>query len=391
MVRQTRAQKRRQVEEEAREKEPQDEPVNQVRDDPPKKRVRSDKSNQEKRPEETGNPGNASESQRGNPKDRRRGDRQPIGQGDQRIDGTRARTTTSQWQGIALPRFETPYWRIREGVPTIFLQLHVQTDDIDEANGDQDDVEDIVSDSESNHSTTDDNDKHGRADAGENPPPSPTQLQQDATEHPTPPSTEPHTENPPTAPTILSEEPPIHPSIELPTNSSIDPPIDSPPAAPTKSPTPPPQQDVKKHPSQGGTRRRLTPPRASQQSNWGQTSQKTIVVDSQAKDLPLKHYPKFFDNTLVYDVKDLILRAEGDASEEDIKLYGKRVAKFIRSPADEDEDPNERWYAIRPLGRGGCGMAGLWEKRNANGETLDVSNGAFYGSLCFAYKPCSKW
>ncbi|KAL8897056.1 MAG: hypothetical protein Q9207_007406 [Kuettlingeria erythrocarpa] len=357
MVRQTRAQKRKQDEEEAREKERQDEPVNQVGDDPPKKRVRFDQSNQEKRPGKGQNPGNP-----------------PIEQGDQRVDDTRARKTISQWQGMALPRFETPYWRIRKGVPTVFLHLHVQTEDIDDADNDdddQDDFEDIVPDSESNHSTTDDNGRHGQADTGENPPPSPTQLQQYATEHPTHPSTEPHTEKPSTAPTKLSEEPPIHPSIELPINSSVDPALESLPETPTTSATAPLQPNVNKHPSQGGTRRRLTPPRASQQSDWGQTSQDPIAIDSQAKDLPLKHYPKFFDNTLVYDVKDPILRVEGDASREDIKRYGKRLAKFIRSPADEDESPDEIWYGIRPLGRGGCGMAGLWEKRNANGETLE--------------------
>lgn len=50
------------------------------------------------------------------------------------------------------------------------------------------------------------------------------------------------------------------------------------------------------------------------------------------------------------------------------------ATKFIRSPAGAAGGClNGNWVGVRPLGRGGFGMAGLWEKRDQDGTVVDVS------------------
>lgn len=55
-------------------------------------------------------------------------------------------------------------------------------------------------------------------------------------------------------------------------------------------------------------------------------------------------------------------------------MYGNRLAKFIRSDLYSQKDAADAaaWYGIKPLGRGGFGMTGLWEKRDEDGQVVDV-------------------
>ena len=54
----------------------------------------------------------------------------------------------------------------------------------------------------------------------------------------------------------------------------------------------------------------------------------------------------------------------------DYELWGsvEGAAEFIRSRSGLEED----WVGVRPLGKGGYGITGLWELRGDNGETLKV-------------------
>lgn len=90
--------------------------------------------------------------------------------------------------------------------------------------------------------------------------------------------------------------------------------------------------------------------------------------------IPLKWYPTFYRDNPVWDVKDLRQPLEGEAREDEVAMYGERQAKFIRSDlyGKRDAPDASAWYGVKPLGRGGFGMAGLWEKRDENGEVVDV-------------------
>lgn len=51
-------------------------------------------------------------------------------------------------------------------------------------------------------------------------------------------------------------------------------------------------------------------------------------------------------------------------------IWGNVAAKFIKSPPGGCLQGN--WIGVRPLGKGGFGLAGLWEKRNEDGRVVDV-------------------
>lgn len=99
-----------------------------------------------------------------------------------------------------------------------------------------------------------------------------------------------------------------------------------------------------------------------------------MLVYSGPPHRPLKEYPRFHKDIPEWDAADWKARVEGVASEEDIALYGNRLAKFIRSPiySEKDDYDTAAWRGVKPLGRGGFGMAGLWEKRDENGALIDV-------------------
>lgn len=61
----------------------------------------------------------------------------------------------------------------------------------------------------------------------------------------------------------------------------------------------------------------------------------------------------------------------GMASIDDITLWKNRAAQFIRSSAGITGS-SDMWVGKRPLGEGGFGLAGLWEKIDAAGNVVDV-------------------
>ena len=61
----------------------------------------------------------------------------------------------------------------------------------------------------------------------------------------------------------------------------------------------------------------------------------------------------------------------GMASIDDITLWKDRAAQFIRSSAGITGSPDV-WVGKRPLGEGGFGLAGLWEKIDSAGNVVDV-------------------
>ncbi|CAF9917143.1 MAG: hypothetical protein ALECFALPRED_011059 [Alectoria fallacina] len=70
-----------------------------------------------------------------------------------------------------------------------------------------------------------------------------------------------------------------------------------------------------------------------------------------------------------YDVEPGV-EATGTPEAKDIEYWGsdKRAAEFIRSQSGLEAN----WVGIRPLGKGGCGMAGLWEMRDDEGQLIKV-------------------
>lgn len=70
-----------------------------------------------------------------------------------------------------------------------------------------------------------------------------------------------------------------------------------------------------------------------------------------------------------YDVEPG-LEAVGTPQAQDIEYWGSNTgaAEFIRSQSGLETD----WVGIRPLGKGGFGIAGLWEIRGDDGQTMKV-------------------
>lgn len=65
-------------------------------------------------------------------------------------------------------------------------------------------------------------------------------------------------------------------------------------------------------------------------------------------------------------------RVIGAVTFEDLRLWTKTAAEFIRSHAGITATPDE-WVGKHVLGQGGFGMAGLWEKIDPEGNVVDVS------------------
>ncbi|KAL9026630.1 MAG: hypothetical protein Q9196_004733 [Gyalolechia fulgens] len=94
-----------------------------------------------------------------------------------------------------------------------------------------------------------------------------------------------------------------------------------------------------------------------------------IRVDSQARTPPPHVFPKYPEDDSEDDVWPLTLPITGSARDEEVEKWGSRMARFIRSPASHIDA--EAWYGIKPLGKGSFGMAGLWQKKNIDGEVID--------------------
>ena len=71
-----------------------------------------------------------------------------------------------------------------------------------------------------------------------------------------------------------------------------------------------------------------------------------------------------------YDVEPGV-QAVGTPTAEDFDRWGseKEAAEFIRSKSGLETN----WVGIRPLGRGGRGIAGLWEMRDDDGQLIKVT------------------
>lgn len=71
------------------------------------------------------------------------------------------------------------------------------------------------------------------------------------------------------------------------------------------------------------------------------------------------------------DVHERRLPIEGEPREADVKKYGMTFAKFITSPFGlwnkETGEKETGWVGQKPLGKGGYGMAGLWQKTLEDG------------------------
>lgn len=63
---------------------------------------------------------------------------------------------------------------------------------------------------------------------------------------------------------------------------------------------------------------------------------------------------------------------KGVPEPDDLDLWTKPAAEFIRSEIGLIESSND-WVGKRPLGEGGFGLAGLWERLGPDGTPVDVS------------------
>ncbi|KAL8924289.1 MAG: hypothetical protein Q9208_004070 [Pyrenodesmia sp. 3 TL-2023] len=341
MVRETRAQKRKQDEQNAREAQEADpHPNKRARTLSPKRKGSARAPGRAPRAAEP--PGNSRDNlfrgSQGNGESSRRNDGQVNPTNDQRLgnpelpqrSGPEIRKNAAvRWQGRVLPRFDTPCWRIRKGVPTLLLHVLALPDETDAADDDLNNIDDIEIDSQDDERAPEKNNTEGRQQNAPLPP---------ASQHD-------HTQQPP-------------------------------PKSGPKNPSKPrqqgrPQGQPSGQPS-GHPRHNKPPPPPVPDAAWG-TKGNPLLVYSGPPHRPLKEYPRFHKDIPEYDAADWKARIEGVASEEDITRYGNRLAKFIRSPIYSDKDDNDTaaWRGVRPLGRGGFGMAGLWEKLDENGALID--------------------
>ena len=68
-----------------------------------------------------------------------------------------------------------------------------------------------------------------------------------------------------------------------------------------------------------------------------------------------------------YDIEPGV-EAFGSPEKTDTQIWSRQEAQFIRSKSGLEEN----WIGIRPLGKGGYGVAGLWEMRGNDGELVKV-------------------
>ena len=63
---------------------------------------------------------------------------------------------------------------------------------------------------------------------------------------------------------------------------------------------------------------------------------------------------------------------KGIANADDLALWTQPAAEFIRSGIGLVDSSGD-WVGKRPLGQGGFGLAGLWERLDEDGNPVDVS------------------
>lgn len=122
-----------------------------------------------------------------------------------------------------------------------------------------------------------------------------------------------------------------------------------------------PPQEQPKHGDKPRQRLILKPPKLPEPpspglSDTGSSDSETSTCYSQPVD--------------TYDVEPEV-EAVGTLHDGDDERWGSKegVAQFIRSQSGLDTTD---WLGVRPLGKGGCGMAGLWEKRGGDGRKIKV-------------------
>ena len=122
---------------------------------------------------------------------------------------------------------------------------------------------------------------------------------------------------------------------------------------------PPPKQPV-----QRPRRLKLNPPKPQTSPNprsAGPTTPGSSVSETST------YYSQAVEK---YDVARGV-EAVGTPTVEDHEFWGQTegAAEFIRSRSGLEEN----WVGVRPLGKGGYGIAGLWELRGDNGDVIKVS------------------
>ena len=127
-----------------------------------------------------------------------------------------------------------------------------------------------------------------------------------------------------------------------------------------------PVQLPSQQPEQGGRRRprlRLNPPKPQKLPSSSQTEPTG----------PRWSYSQtstcYSQDVATYDVGRGV-EAVGTPQAEEIEYWGstKGAAEFIRSRSGLEED----WVGVRPLGKGGYGIAGLWELQGDDGQIIKV-------------------
>lgn len=154
---------------------------------------------------------------------------------------------------------------------------------------------------------------------------------------------------------------------------------------------PPPFQSPPQQPEQGRRPRqrlRLNPPKIQLQSQQPEQEHKqgalpiSKVPEAPALPGPSQleiHDPELSDSDAstcysqdaeAYDVGRRF-KAVGTPKAKDIEYWGsvKGAAEFIRSRSGLKGN----WVGVRPLGKGGNGIAGLWELRGTDGQVIKVS------------------
>lgn len=153
----------------------------------------------------------------------------------------------------------------------------------------------------------------------------------------------------------------------------------------------PPSQPPPQQPEQGGRlrqRRRLNTPNVQLQSQQPEQEHKQrvrlILNPPKAPALPGPSQVEpndpglsdsdastcYSQDAAAYDVGRGV-EAVGTPQAKDIEYWGsiKGAAEFIRSRSGLKRD----WIGVRPLGKGGNGIAGLWELRGDDGQVIKVS------------------
>ena len=66
------------------------------------------------------------------------------------------------------------------------------------------------------------------------------------------------------------------------------------------------------------------------------------------------------------------LSTDPNKNDWNFEKWTEHLTKFVRSPFGPEGFLGGGWHGVKPLGRGGFGMAGLWERQNEDNTTVDV-------------------